>query len=431
MSDQTAANALQISNVQFPIPTGVGTALAIPPRPASQVDVYLGQMAGTPTTRRQLVAKALLGPEALTEADAIATRLFPEMLNNSAVFMEYGKSAVAELNALIDRLLEEVEPVDIPELTEYMDDLRKEMRRIRGKYDLSNPEVYKRLQGMISGARGFFQRATSLVDMLWEDAMELDQQLDRAKGFVADKGHKLLRNALLADAYYQQNEREIINVIGGIAVMELIREKAIAKNQEITVEPANPADHQKSEQKRMLAEFVSNLEVKIAEYRNRLYVGWTFSPQITNIRWLNIGLANKLDLLTNLTIPVMKATILQWRLLIEAQQGAEMGRVIAESANEWLVALGAASAQAIPVVAEVIQTPSLTPQTVFTMAQYVEAQADAMITAYQKGREKRAIVESAIMQAKTIISDATTRVSDEIVATMVGQTNVDLTPVLG
>ncbi|MBA3945090.1 MAG: toxic anion resistance protein [Herpetosiphonaceae bacterium] len=405
--------------VQFPRPVGVSTQLIVPPSPEGQANEYMMQLAGSQATRQQLICKDLLTGQSLANAQQLAAELYPQMLANTQIFMEFGKDAIAGMNSLIDQLLREVTPVDIPELTALMRDLNNEMRKIRGKYDISDPQTREKLEKWAQGVRGWFGRHKSLLEALMEDAMSLEQQLDRATSRLAGKAQQLVRNVHMYDQLYTTNEQEIMNVIGTIGVMELIRDMATRDVATITVDPNNPGDRLRSERKRLIAEFVNNMEIKIAEYKNRLFVGWTTSPQVTNMRTLDIGLAQKLDLLINLTIPVMKGTILQWRMMIQSQQGAMMEKVVAEAANEWLTAYANAGAQAVPLIAEAVQTPSLTPQTIAAMAGAVEQQAQGIMDAYATGKQRRAEVDDAIVTAQRVIQNATERVSDNVVNDLV------------
>lgn len=405
--------------IQFPTVPGAGTQLVVPPQPPSQADTFMRQLAGGPETRKTLVCRDLLSPASLSDANKLAEQIFPQMLANTQVFMEFGKDAIAGMNSLIDYMLKNVEPVDIPELTTLMRGLNTEMRKIRGRYDVSDSKVREKLQNWGKGVGRFFGHVRSLVEALMEDAMSLEQQLDKVKATLSGKEQQLTRNVHLYDQLYATNEQEIMKVISAIAVMELIRELAIQEGQDIVVDPANQADRAKGERKRLLAEFVRNMEIKITEYKNRLFVGWTTSPQVTNMRTLDVGLAQKLDLLLNLTIPVMKGTILQWRMLIQAQQGAAMEQIVAQSANEWLTAYSSAGSQAVPLIANAVETPSLTPQTIAAMAGAVEEQSQAIITAYEDGKRRRAETDTAIVTAQRVIADATARVNDAVLNNLV------------
>lgn len=398
--------------------------LVVPSRPAGQADTVLSQAAATGETRRQLIAMDLLPPDKKKQVQDVAADLLPKMLQNTEIFMNFGQDAVAGMNSLIDRMLKEVAPVDIPELETRMRDLSDEMRKIRGKYDVSDPKTRARLEDWSKGIRHFFGRTRSLIEVLMEDVMSLEQQLDRVKGFLAGKEQQLVRNVHLYDELYTTNEQEIKNVIATIAVMEAIHDQAATMAGTIHVDVNDPSQRDETERKRLLSEFVNNMEIKIIEYKNRLFVGWTTSPQVTNMRTLDVGLAQKIHLLIDLAIPTMKGTILQWRMLIQAGQGADMERVVAQSVNEWLTAYAAAGAEAVPRIAEAVQTPTLTPQSIAAMANSIDQQATSIIEAYENGKTRRAEVDDAIVSAQRVIQSATARVSDTIVNDLVAKAHI-------
>lgn len=254
----------------------------------------------------------------------------------------------------------------------------------------------------------------SLLQALMEDAMKLEEQIDRVKKELVGSEHQILRNVGYYDQLYRKNEEEIQQVIAAIAVMEIIRDLAVEEGQGITV-TSPTLDHQQEERKRNLAQFARNMEIKIAEYKNRLFVGWTTSPQVTNMRDLDVSLAQKLDLLMNLTIPVMLGTILQWRMMIQSMQAAQLEQIVASSANEWLTAYSQAGDQIVPLIANAVETPTLTPTTISAMAAAVERQSQAIIDAYEQGKLRRAENDDAMVKASEVISAATNEVSTRLI----------------
>lgn len=411
MTDQ---NTIPSFKVSFPMVPSAGATVQVPPAPTSAADPFLSQYAQTQQTRQQLVCKDLLDPQSLEKAHQYARQLFPQMLANTQIMMTFGNDSVAGMNTLITRLLREVEPVNIPQLTEIMRNLNNEMRKIRQKYDVSDDKTREKLEKWAKGIAGFFGRMKSLFEALKEDSMKLEEQIDRVKKELGGSEHQILRNVGFYDQLYVKNEEEVQNVIAAIAVMELLSGMAVEEGRNIVI-GAGQQDHQKEEYKRNLAHFAHNMEIKIAEYKNRLFVGWTTSPQITNMRDLDVALAQKLDLLMNLTIPVMLGTILQWRMMIQSMQGAQLEQLVAQTANEWLLAYSQAGNQAVPLIASAIETPTLNPTTISAMAAAVEQQSQAILDAYKQGKQRRAENDDAMVKARQIISAATNEISTKII----------------
>lgn len=408
--------------VAFPKADTGSSNLVVPPKPAPVVETGLVAYANQPAQVRDKVLRCsdLLVGDTRTQAQAEAQKLYLEMVGdrthtgNTQVFMAYGTAALKDVNDLVDRLLHDVEPIKVPELQAIMRELNKEMHGIKGKYDVSDPKVREKYEHWKGGVGRFIGRARSLIDMLMEDVTSLETQLNKVGKDLGNRQYQLMRNVTYYDELYEQNEQEILKVIYAIAVMELILECNQRAMQAIVVGDANAGDRQ-GEYKRRLAEFQTNMQVKITEYKGRLMVAWATSPQVDMMRTLNVGLAERINELLCVTIPTMKATIVQWRMLIETQQAAQLSQAVQEASNEWLQAYAAAGAEVVPMIAEAVQTPTLTPQTVAAMADSIQKQADGILRAWELGEQKRQALDSAIIDAKRVLDSTSQRFSETIV----------------
>jgi uncharacterized protein YaaN involved in tellurite resistance len=221
----------------------------------------------------------------------------------------------------------------------------------------------------------------------------------------------MLKNVSFYDQYYVLNEAEITNLIYRVGVMEIITELARQKAAQITVGDAALGDRG-SERQAELGSFASNMDVKIGEYKSRLFVAWSTSPQIRNMRTLDIGVAGKLNELANLTIPTMKATLVQWRMLMQTYQAKELGENVAKTSNDWMQAYAAAGAQMVPEIARMIQEPTMQAATFAAIADSFSKQADGIIDALNMGDQRRAENDEAMMAASDIMRKATDRIND-------------------
>jgi uncharacterized protein YaaN involved in tellurite resistance len=414
----TAATAIQVA---FPRTDEGSTALVVPSAPETPANTGLVPYAAQPPaeTRRTLSCKDLLQGDTHMQAEQEAQQLLEQMLENSQVFMTYGTSALEGVNALVNRLLHEVEPTKIPELTQLMRDLNQEMRGVKRKYDVSDPKVREKYEKWKGGVLRFIGQAKTLVELLMEDVQSIEGQIDKVGRDLTGRQLTLLRNVSYYDVLYEENEAEILKLIYVIGVMELVRDMAAQRAASIEVGDANLGDR-RGEQRAKLAELSSNMEIKIAEYKGRLMVAWATSPQVRMMRTLNVGLAERLNELVCVTIPTMKATILQWRMLMESQDAARMSQVVQEASNEWLQAYAAAGAEAVPMIAEAVQTPTLTPQTIAAMADSVSQQADGIIHAMELGNQRRQEMDVAMIEAQKVLGDATKHVSDALIEHVIG-----------
>lgn len=400
--------------ITFPEVDSGSQALAIQPALESPINKGMAAIAATSETRKTLACKDLLKGDTLASAEREATKLLPEMLANTEVFTAYGTSALVGVNDLINRLLHEVEPEKIPELTQIMQDLNKDMRGIRRKYDVSDPKIREKYEKWKGGVARFFGNARSLVEFLMEDIQSLEKQLDKVTTTLEGRQYTLSRNVVYYDELYDQNEIEIGNLIYVIGVMELIRDQAAENAAHIVVGDAQLGDRG-GEQKASLAEFVNNMDIRTSEFKGRLFIAWSTAPQVRTMRTLNISLAARINTLLTITIPTMKATILHWRMLMQTADAAKLSQEVINASNEWLQSYSAAGAQLVPTIAQAINQPTLSIQTVEAMANSIQQQADGIISAVQEGAQRRAELEDAMVKAQKVMSDATAKLGDTLV----------------
>jgi uncharacterized protein YaaN involved in tellurite resistance len=401
--------------IAFPVPKTVNDApLAVVAPPAAPISQGLETFTKTPDTRQQLSCSALLRGETRARAEAEAAKVLPAMLGNSQVVMTYGADALTGVNTLIRRLLKEIDPVKIPELTEIMRELNSGMRRIRSKYDVSDPEVREKYEKWKGGVLRFIGKGKTLIEMLMEDVSSIETQLGRVEEQLTGRQMDMLRNVAYYDQLYAENEQEITQLIYVIGVMELIRDLAARQAAEIVVGDAQLGDRG-GERKAELAQFVNNLEIKIGDYKGRLFVAWAMAPQVRMMRTLDISVAQKLHTMVNVAIPTMLATIVQWRMLIQTRDAAEMGQLVAEATNESLQAFAAAGAELVPAIARTVQTPMISPQTVGLMAASIETQAKGIVEAMNLGTQWRDEADAAMIEGVKVMADANAHVSDSLI----------------
>jgi uncharacterized protein YaaN involved in tellurite resistance len=289
------------------------------------------------------------------------------------------------------------------------------MRNFRRKYDVTDPKVRETFNRFSDAVRGLWRKGRDLLEMLFEEARTVEQQLDRIAGQLGDKQLQLRRNVVLCDELYRANEAAIGQLIGAIAVMELVVDRAVEQARSITVVPGAPDERARAEELSRITDFVQALEVRISEFQQRLFVAWSTSPQVRNIRTLNHGLGQRLALLLNLTIPTMKLTIAQWALLLQADQAAKMQAAVADGANDVLSAYARSSQAAVPQIVRTIQTPTIRPETILEVAESIDAQARGIEEAVRYGQQRRSEVISAIVEANASMTQSAARLSGTVV----------------
>ncbi|MEL4358654.1 MULTISPECIES: toxic anion resistance protein [unclassified Luteococcus] len=362
---------------------------------------------------------AMLSPAQQEQARAVATQQLPAMLADTQKLATFGDQALTAVNSQVNRIFQEVGPVQIPELTTIMHQINDRMREFRRHYDPADPRVRETFDRFIDAVHGIFKRGRDLVEMLFEEARSVEQQLDRIAGQLSEKQMQLKRNVVLCDELYKANEASISQLVGVIAVMEAVLEQAHQQADAIVVDPNAADSREKQEERARITEFIMALQTRINEFQQRLFVAWSTSPQIRNIRTLHYGLGQRLALLVNLTIPTMKLTIAQWGLLLQAQQAAGLQQAVADGANEVLGAYASASGRAIPEIARQMQTPTLRPETILEVAASLDSQATGIEEAVRYGEQARQQVVGSIVtaqQAMLASSDRLDKAVSELVS---------------
>lgn len=408
----TDAPAPSMPIVQFQLPT---SNVVAPPVLRSPVLDHIGQLAENSDSRSGLSCFALLDPQGQEGAKAEAAKLLPQMLDNTELFLSFGSEAVETLNQLFDVILKEIEPTDSAELKALMRKLNDRMREAKDNYDVTDPKVREQFEKWSNGVRGLFRRGKTMIDMLLEDIRSIEGNLDKIIDSVNAKERQMLDNIGIYDRLYYTNEAEIQKLISFIAIMEAVRDLAAEQAEAIKVDPTDQQERPALERKRLLAEFSINMDIRVAEFKNRLFVAFSTAPQVTNMRTLDVGLATKLRTLTMLVIPSMKGQLIQWRTMLQALEGAEMEQAIAESANEWILGFANEGAITMPMIAEAVHKPTLAISTITGVANAIQQQATGIISALEAGGEQRQLSSVAIANAQVAMQKSADGVSDAIV----------------
>ena len=416
--------ATQLDDVVFPVyAEAPSKELVVPPAPAGKLSTGLERViTAQPVAQseNQLVCSQLITGATLEKAKTEAAQLYPQMVGsatkpaNTALTMAYGSQALEGVNQLIDLILDGTDDVRIPELMALMKDLNRDMRGLQKKYDVSDPKVRAKYENWKGGILGLFGKGKTLVEMLMEDIKSIESQLDSTKERLEGKGDVVTRNIVYYDQLYTQNEAEIYKVIYAIAVMEMIRDHAIRDAAEIETGNANLGDRS-GEDKARLVEFAGLMDQKITAYKGRLFIAWATSPNVRNMRGLNTGVLEKIGDTIYTTIPTMKATLAQWRLLAQTVEASKLADMVNDAMNDWLVAFSAASTTGVQMIAQSNNTPMLTPATVAAMAKSVADQADAIVTAMEQGFERRRELDAAIVAGKRAINAADDKLTTSFV----------------
>ena len=404
--------------------------------PKGAVDTAITQVANTGTLET-FSCRAVLSPAQLEQVKSHAVKVYAQMRADSTVLSNFGTASLDGVNRTVALILEEQTKLEIPEVSTMTRELNHIVSNFRHKYDPSDPKVKKVFDTFDQWKQtigNLFRGARNLLDDLYEDSLTVSKSLDRSAGKLVANRQQLQRNVLLCDELYDQNERAIGQLIGVIAIMEQVRDTALdearALQPKIDAAPENSPERRKhAEQQQLIAELANDIEIRISEFTQRLFVAWTTSPQIRNIRKISYGLDQRLGLLIQLTIPTLKMTVAVWGSLVQAEEAGKQKEAIDDLTNDALTGFASAAATAVPKVAKIIQAPSLRPETITAMADSIVQQNDGLVAAVREGQQQRNLVTDAIVRAGQRITQSTRATSDELIELITeAQRPVELPP---
>lgn len=408
--------------LKFEVP-GAPTAapqLELPPVEEKPIASGLATVSETPESRGGVVCRDMIPSTELAKAQAEASKLLQEMLGNTQVLMNYGQSSLQGVNGLIDRLMRELPANDTGFVKEIMRELTLNMKSIKGKYDLNTPEGKKSYdEWENSFVKRWFRKGRNYVQAMLVDMQGVDTQLKKIETDLNQRKLQMMRNITYLDQLYAENEVAIYQLIYTNAVMECADDLAREQVQSIPPDDATTGN-KNAELKQRLTDLILQLDVKIGEYKGRLWVAWSTSPQVRMMRVLNVGMAEKLNEAVGLTIPTMKLAIVQWRIMAEALEAAKANESVSAATNDMLKQVAANSAQAATDVMRAVQTPTLLPETITAVTDSLVQMAENILTEVEEGSRKRAELDATMAQSKLILDGSSAHYNEQVVNSIVG-----------
>lgn len=391
-------------------------------QPKGAVDSALSQV-NTKSDLETFSCRAVLTPAQMDQVRAAAAKHYPDMLKDSTRLSNFGMQSLDGVNSTVSRMLREQSKLELPDVSKITKDMNHIVNGFRQKYNPNDPKVQKAFDAFDSWKKSvtnMFRGVRNLLDDLYEDSLSVEQSLDRSAGVLVKDRVQLQRNVILCDELYVQNEQAIAKLVGVIAIMEQIRDDALVDAEKLkvkidaisgdTVEKRNL-----TEQRTHVVDFITDMEIRINEFVQRLFVAWSTSPQIRNIRKISYGLDQRIGLLIGLTIPTLKMTIAVWGTLVQAEEAGKKKESIDDLTNDALTMFAEAAATAVPKVARIIQAPSIRPETFTAMADSIVAQNTGLLEAVRDGQAQRAQVVDAIVTAGHRITESGKQLNDGVI----------------
>lgn len=344
---------------------------------------------------------------------AEAMDVYDRMADDTAYLMEYGQDAVDSMNALIDSLLNDINPVEIPEITELMENLTNEMGTLHEKYNVRNPKILKAIDRAVQGkGRYLWSKADNHVQGMLYDARDTKGKVDMVHAELLTKKQHMLKNASMYDQLYQMNQLEILKMIRVIATLEQVRELAEKDMKEVAADPDIISAGQADEKVGEISDFIRLVDLQINAFKDRLIYGWTTGPDIRRSRHAVVALAHSINSLMKLTVPTMQGTVLKWILLVEAKQAAQLKGIVADAANMWNVAGAEASAEAIPEITRAALAPVITDETINRISELAGIQTDKLLEVYQEVNEQQRASNDAMYRTRLALQKSNMELAD-------------------
>ena len=391
---------------------------ALPPAPTTTVlATQTTTMAQAGSPPQQLDCRKLLAPTQLAQVEAYAKELYPKLAADPNQLDAFGADAVDAINALVKQMLDQAgRDADIPQIVNITHDLDDRMRDFNRKHQTStaaqNTDAYDKT---MAKAWDLVHKMGDWLHDLLRDAQGLQAYLDKLTADLEDKRAELRQNVAMCNQLYAANETAVTNLVVTIAAMEFVLDDATAAAAAIVIDDSAPdARAQREQRDTLTTEFIPALSNRIGEFKQRLFVAWATAPQIRNIRMISFGLGQRLALLITLTIPVFELTVVEWVTVQQAAKAADAQQAVSDATNTAMQGFADATAEAIPQIAQTIQTPSLSPETISLVAQSISDQLTGITNAVQYGIEQRKGVDNAIMQASTLMANAADQESGKI-----------------
>lgn len=392
--------------------------------PEAPVSKALTQVMSAPPEQRDAMEYAKhLAPIDRNTAMKEAVTLFNAAVLDQTVTMDFGNDALAGLNDLVKKMLNEVDPVSIPELKQLLSGFQRDMASIKGKYDLKDPKVKKSYENWLTGSKSFFNKARDFMAMFKADIVSIENQISQIEQDLAVRRGETIKNVVIYDQIYTQNELAIQKLMYKLAVMELFvqyGEQQLRRPPTTDSAGAPLDDHEVAEWKQARVDQVMLMRTKIANFKGRLGIGWATSPQARMSRMSDVALAAQLDNLVNTAIPLARLTLLMWRQGMKDFENAQTAETVGTMVNNMAQGYAQFHADTVTYVAKIASQPIFWPETIDMVTSSLQTAADGLLAGYDAGEQKHREIDEALKRQQVVLADTSKKVEEGVLARAVG-----------
>lgn len=358
----------------------------------------------------------------LVEVRKHSQNLLASFKEDRGKLSRFGDGSLTALNSVVDQLLNEQGTLRIPEVERITKEMGKSVANFRKKYKNADPKMTMALERFADSIAGIFAAGQSFFGNLYIDSQSAVKRLDGVAKKLEEHKTILTRNVHFCDEIYDKNAVGVVTLIGTVAIMEQLLEDmhadaVLVKSELDALEKSDgTAKRKKQEELDLLIEMIEELTTRRSEFVQRLYIGYTTAKQIRNLRKVSNSLNQRIHLLIELTIPVMKLTIAQWGAQIEAKSALSAGQAVIDATNDVLQEYAEDSAATVKAIAVFTQTPTLLPATIIALADSVVAQNEGMLAAAKEGYRLRAELGDTMVKSVRVMTESQDKYDTEVIA---------------
>ncbi|VTT41505.1 toxic anion resistance protein [Streptococcus porcinus] len=364
-----------------------------------------------------------LSPEQQTAIMAKTPALVDSFMDNQNTLLDFGQTAVEEVNTTVNHILREQKKLQIPQVDDLLKTTNQELNGFVKKYKEVGPADLEKKPNML---QKLFRQSKNTLQDFYFDAQNIEQKMDGMAAAVVKQEDTLARNIVSAELLIEDNTKSIENLVGVISFVEASQKEATKRAQALQAELANldaatPDYQHTSDLLARTTEVINTLEQQHTEYVSRLYVAWATTPQMRNLVKVSSDMRQKLGMLRRNTIPTMKLSIAQLGILQQSVKSGITADAIVNANNAALQTLAETSKEAIPALERSAQNPTLSIQSVTALAESLVQQNKGIIEAIDAGRQKRAQLEATIIMSAETINDSAKLRDEGIINALLNQ----------
>ncbi|WP_205029774.1 toxic anion resistance protein [Streptococcus porcinus] len=364
-----------------------------------------------------------LSPEQQTAILAKTPALVDSFMDNQNTLLDFGQTAVEEVNTTVNHILREQKKLQIPQVDDLLKNTNQELNGFVKKYKEVGPADLEKKPNML---QKLFRQSKNTLQDFYFDAQNIEQKMDGMAAAVVKQEDTLARNIVSAELLIEDNTKSIENLVGVISFVEASQKEATKRAQALQAELANldaatPDYQHTSDLLARTTEVINTLEQQHTEYVSRLYVAWATTPQMRNLVKVSSDMRQKLGMLRRNTIPTMKLSIAQLGILQQSVKSGITADAIVNANNAALQMLAETSKEAIPALEKSAQDPTLSIQSVTALAESLVQQNKGIIEAIDAGRQKRAQLEATIITSAETINDSAKLRDEGIINALLNQ----------